>query len=76
MIRLMHRVSGHLRKNVVICKNFFTRVIFVEKWQFKKKSLKSTHFSEAWKNVDINGDGEVSYEEFIGAIVQRKIKNY
>jgi len=31
---------------------------------------------KAWKNVDINGDGEVSYEEFIGAIVQRKITNY
>ena len=72
----MHRVLGHLRKTSLFAKILFTRVIFVEKLSFLK-ILNITHFfSEAWKNVDINGDGEVSYEEFIGAIVQRKITNY
>ena len=55
----MYRVSGHLRKNVVICKNYFTRVIFVEKWPFKKifeihiffRSLEKRRHKWRWRSI-------------------------
>ena len=30
----------------------------------------------AWMKIDVDGSGEIDYDEFIGAIVKNKIKNY
>ena len=32
--------------------------------------------TEAWTKIDVDGSGEIDYDEFIGAIVKKKIKNY
>lgn len=31
---------------------------------------------DAWMKIDVDGSGEIDYDEFIGAIVKQKIKNY
>ena len=31
---------------------------------------------EAWMKIDVDGSGEIDYDEFIAAIVQQKITNY
>ena len=37
---------------------------------------KSMIFLASWMKIDVDGSGEIDYDEFIGAIVKNKIKNY